>query len=68
MESRIYSDNCETPEVINRIEKLRGELRVKYYLLYRESRNKIPPKWRYNNLRGKFDVKFESEIYKQWVR
>lgn len=47
--------------------KKRRYLLAKYYLLERESQNKRPPKWRYNNYRATFDIPFESEQYKQWV-
>lgn len=58
----------EASKRIHDFDKLSHYLKVKYYLLERESKNKVPPKWRYDNDRGTFDIAFETEAYKHWVK
>lgn len=40
---------------------------VKYRLLYKEMKNKRPPKNLSVEIRGKLDIPFKTERYRKWV-
>lgn len=48
--------------------ELERQLAVKYKLLVKESKKERPPNQGFNKLRGKFDIPFETEQYKEWVK
>lgn len=54
-ESRLYHDEIKN-------------MQIKHNLLLRESQHKEPPKFAYNDDRGFFDIPFQTEAYRQWVR
>lgn len=70
VEKFVCEQNLESSEIESEKtgEELERCLAIKYKLLNKESRKERPPHQGFNKSRGKFDIPFETEQYKKWVK